>query len=148
MKRYVIKLTEEERDYLKRLINTGKASAKKLTHARILLAVEEGAEDTEGNGYKTLAAQLHVSTKTIERVRQRFATEGMESSLTRKTHSRTRPCKIQGEEEAHLVALTCSDPPVGQARWTLKLLADKLVSLEVIDSISPATVGRALKKTN
>jgi len=79
-------------------------------------------------------------------VRERCVAEGLESALNRKTHSRTKPCKIQGEEEAHLVALTCSVPPTGHARWTLKLLADELVSLEVIDSVSPATVGRALKK--
>ncbi len=149
MAKYTAKLELNERQYLLSLINKGKGSAKKLTHARIILAIDEG----DGNNGKIrplaeIAEQLHVSVKTIERVRKTLVEEGLDRALNRKKHSRVRKAIIHGEEEAKLIAIACSNPPPGQARWTLKLLAGRMVELEIVDSVSPTTVGRALKKTN
>ncbi len=96
--------------------------------------------------YESIAKQLHVSIKTVERVRKRFVEEGVDSAINRKNHSRAKPSIFKGEEEAQLIVMACSNPPVGRSRWTLKLLADKLISLDVVESVSPSTVGRALKK--
>ena len=146
MEKYVVRLTQNERDDLLSLIKTGKASAAKLTHARIILATDENNTDQPKIDTE-VAKELHVSSKTVARTRQRFVEEGLESALSRKPHSNTRPRKIDGEQEAHLIALSCSNPPDGRARWTLKLLASQLIELEIVDSISPATVSRVLKKT-
>lgn len=146
-KKYLVTLTEKERTELISLIKTGKASAKKLTHARIVLATDESDSAAKKKTDSEIGKELHVSAKTVSRIRQQFVVEGLESCLLRRLHSNFRPRKIDGEQEAHLVALTCSDPPEGRARWTLKLLANQLVELEVIDEISSSTVGRTLKKT-
>lgn len=149
MAKYTAKLDLEERTYLLSLINKGKGAAKKLTHARIILAIDESEANT-GNikPLKDIAEQLHVSVKTIERIRKTLVEEGLDKALNRKKHTRSRTPIIQGQEEAQLIALTCSNPPPGQSRWTLKLLADRMVSLDIVESVSPTTVGRALKKTN
>lgn len=146
MEKYVVRLSEEERTNLLGLIKKGKSAAYKLTHARILLEADEDNGPIKTD--KTIAEQLHVGLKTVKRVRQRFVEEGMDAALSRKPHSRTRPKVLNGEEEAHLIALACSSPPEGRARWTLKLLSDRLVEMEVVDAVSAATVGRTLKKTN
>jgi len=146
MERYVVKLTQDERINLLLLVKTGKASAAKLTHARIILATDEN--NTDKTPYDTkVSKELHVSSRTVARTRQRFVEEGLESALSRKPHSNTRPRKIDGDQEAHLIALSCSTPPAGRSRWTLKLLANHLIELEIIDSVSLATVSRVLKKT-
>jgi len=146
MERYVVKLTQDERINLLLLVKTGKASAAKLTHARIILATDEN--NTDKTPYDTkVSKELHVSSRTVARTRQRFVEEGLESALSRKPHSNTRPRKIDGDQEAHLIALSCSTPPAGRSRWTLKLLANHLIELEIIDSVSSATVSRVLKKT-
>lgn len=146
-KRYVVRVTEEERTALLLLIKTGKAAAKKLEHARIVLATDESDNNaTKKRTDSEIGEELHVSKKTVGRIRQRFVEEGLESCLSRKPHSGYKPYKIDGEQEAHLVALSCSKPPQGRARWTLKLLAAQLVGLEIMDDVSPATVGRTLKK--
>ena len=146
MERYVVKLTQDERANLLLLVKTGKASAAKLTHARIILATDEN--NTDKTPYDTkVSKELHVSSRTVARTRQRFVEEGLESALSRKPHSNTRPRKIDGDQEAHLIALSCSTPPAGRSRWTLKLLANHLIELEIIDSVSSATVSRVLKKT-
>lgn len=88
-----------------------------------------------------------MSSKTVARIRQRFVEEGLESALSRRPHANPKSRKIDGEREAHLVALCCSTPPEGRSRWTLKLLANKLIALEIIDSVSSTTIGRVLKKT-
>lgn len=146
MERYTVKLTQDERVNLLLLVKTGKAPAAKLTHARIILATDENNTDKTPCDTK-VSKELHVSSRTVARTRQRFVEEGLESALSRKPHSNTRPRKIDGDQEAHLIALSCSAPPSGRARWTLKLLANHLIELEIIDSVSSATISRVLKKT-
>ena len=147
MKRYKVTLTAEERQHLHDLIAVGKAAARKLTHARILLkadAAEGGPAWQDGR----IAEALEVSTDTVERVRRRFVEQGLDAALDRKQRERPpRQVKLDGRAEARLIALACSPPPDGRAVWTMQLLADKLVELEVVDSISDETVRLALKKT-
>ena len=145
-KRYKVKLTEEEREALRSLISQGKASARKLSHARILLAADEG----EGKGSKDaeISNSIRVSVPTIERVRQRFVLEGMSSALEHKKPVRSRTSILDGRAEAKLTQLACSGAPEGRSRWTLKLLADELVKLEVVESIGIETLRRSLKKMN
>jgi transposase len=148
MKRYRVTLDAEERQHLHDLIAAGKAAARKLTHARILLkadAAEGGPAWQDGR----IADALEVSTDTVERVRRRFVEQGLDAALDRKQRERPpRQVKLDGRAEARLIALACSPPPDGRAVWTMQLLADKLVELEVVDSISDETVRLALKKTS
>lgn len=148
MEKYIVKLTKEERTNLLSLIKKGKASAPKLTHARILLETDEGPYAETKKTDEKIAEQLHVGVKTVKRRRKQFVEEGLEAALSRKPHLKRGRKKISGEEEAHLIALCCSVPPEGRSRWTLKLLSTRLVEMEIVDSVSPSTVGRALKKTN
>ena len=147
MKRYKVTLAAEERQQLHDLIAAGKAAARKLTHARILLkadAADGGPAWPDGR----IADALEVSTATVERVRQRFVEQGLDAALDRKHRERpAREIKLDGRAEAQLIALACSAPPEGRATWTMQLLADKLVELDVVDSISDETVRLALKKT-
>ena len=146
MEKYIVKLTQEERVDLLRLIKKGKSAARKLAHARILLEVDEATPNQPYKTDKAVGNLLHTSDKTIHRIRQRFVDEGLEAALERKAHTNYRPCKIQGDEEARLIALCCSAAPEGRCRWTLSLLADELVALKVLDDVSRATVGRSLQK--
>ncbi len=150
MDKYIVNLTKEERENLSSLTKTGKHAASKILHARILLACDEG--DYADSGFmktdEEVANLLDISAITVKRVRKRLVEDGLEAALMRKKHTRTRPGKIMGEEEAHLIALCCSPPPPGRKSWTLNLLSDRLVSMEVVESVSPATVSRVLKKTN
>jgi transposase len=141
---YEVNLSQSERDHLENLISTGSEKARKLARARILLKANEGWTDPE------IARSVDVGIATVERTRKKYATEGLDSALNRKPTSRQQERKIDGAAEAHLIALTCSNPPEGYARWTLQLLAEHLVQLEQvdIDSVSTETVRRALKKTN
>jgi transposase len=146
-KKYKVTLSADEREQLNKLISTGKAAARKLAHARILLACEEsdecrGASDTE------VATAVRVSRPTVERVRKAFVEEGLERALNAKRPRQTRPPAFDGESEAKLIALACSAPPEGRSRWTLRLLADRLVELNVFDSVSYETVRQTLKKTS
>ncbi len=146
-KKYKITLAEDELDYLKQLISKGKASARKITHAQILLHANEGVpeealKDTE------IAKAIRISCLTVERVRKRFVEEGLESALNPKVQIRRRAKKLDGEAEAFLVATACSTAPVGYKDWTLQLLSNKLVECEIVDSISIETVRQTLKKTN
>jgi transposase len=147
MKRYKVTLEAQERQHLHDLIAAGTAAARKLTHARILLkadAADGGPAWPDGQ----IADGLEVSVATVERVRQRFVEEGLDAALDRKRRERpAREVKLDGRAEARLIALACSAPPEGRAVWTMRLLADKLVELEVVDSISDETVRLALKKT-
>ena len=147
MKRFNVTLDAEERQLLHDLIAAGQAAARKLAHARILLkadAADGGPAWPDGR----IADALEVSTDTVERVRQRFVDLGLDAALDRKRRERPpREIKLDGRAEAQLIALACSAPPEGRATWTMKLLADKLVELEVVDSISDETVRLALKKT-
>ncbi len=145
MEKYIVKLDIEEREYLLALIKVGQAAAYKLTHARILLSADESQGETTLDA--EIGRQLHVYERTVHRIRKRFVEEGLESAIGRKPMKK-RGRKIDGEKEARLVTIACSAPPQGSGRWTLKLLANKMVELEIFDSVSPATIGRTLKKTN
>ena len=147
MKKYIVKLTEQECEELEQMISTGKHSARKLMHARILLKADESAEGPHWTDEQICEA-IGASLSTIGRVRQQFVEEGVEAAISRRKGSGIRDLKIDGECEAHLVALTCSAAPEGHKRWTLRMLADKMVKLEYIDSISYETVRRTLKKMN
>ena len=146
-KKYPVILSDTERDDLKRLIATGTAPARKLTHARILLKADEGAE---GAGWvdEKVADAVEVSQPTVSRVRKQYFEESLEAALNRRPPKREYHRKLDGEQEARLVALACSQPPEGHARWSLRMLADRLVELEIVEDISHQTVRRTLKKTN
>ena len=147
MKKYIVTLTAEERQNLLDLIASGKGAAKKLAHARILLKADAspgGPAWADG----PIAQAIEVSIATVERVRQRFVEQGLEAALVRKPQDRpSRDLTLDGRAEARLIALACTPPPEGRAVWTMQLLADKLVELEVVASVSDETVRRTLKKT-
>lgn len=145
-KTYVVRLTDEERVDLTRMVDAGKAAAYRIKHANILLKVDaDGPNWTD----EQAAEAFGCHGNTVRNVRRRFVEEGLISALQRKRQQRpSRPRKLDGEAEARLIALRCGEPPEGFARWTLHLLADKLVELEVVDSISHETVRQTLKKTN
>ena len=147
-KRYVVRLEGSERERLQRLVSVGKGAARKLTHARVLLQADQSA-DGPGWTDERIAEGLGVSTRTVESIRQRCVEEGLEAALERK--QRCRPAVerlLDGAKEARLIAVSCSKPPEGRRRWTLRLLADRLVELKIVDSICYETVRRALKKTS
>jgi transposase len=147
MKRYKVTLEAEERQQLHDLIAAGRAAARKLSHARILLKADAADGGPAWPDYR-IADALEVSTATVERVRQRFVEQGLDAALDRKHRERpAREIKLDGRAEAQLIALACSPPPEGWATWTMQLLADKLVELDVVGSISDETVRLALKKT-
>ena len=148
MNKYKVTLTAEECQQLHDLIRAGKAAAKKLTHARILLKAD-AAEGGPAWPDERIAEALDVSTDTIGRVRQRFVEEGLEAALVRKKQERpSRERTLDGRAEARLIALACSAPPTGRKAWTLRLLADRLVELEIVETVSHETVRRVLKKTS
>ncbi len=142
-KKYIVDLTDEEREELETLISSGVAPARKLTRARILLKADEDWTD------KAISEALDVGTATVERTRKRFVEWGGISAIERRKPRRRYERKLDGDAEARLVALACSAPPEGRERWTLKLLAEKIVTLEAVDieSVSYETVRRVLKKT-
>jgi transposase len=147
MKKYKVTLTSEEHQQLHELISAGKASAKKLAHARILLKADASPGGPAWTDAR-IAQAAEVSVATVERVRQRFVEQGFEAALVRKQQDRpSRERKLDGAAEARLIALACSRPPDGRACWTMQLLADQLVELEVVDAVSDETVRRTLKKT-
>jgi hypothetical protein len=146
-KKYLVTLTSEERDHLTGLVSAGKRSALTITRARILLKADQ-ADGGPAWEDARIAEALDCGPRTVERVRQRFVECGLERALGRKPQDRpSRERKFDGAAEARLIALACSAPPTGRARWTMKLLADKLVELEVFDAVSDETVRRVLKKT-
>ena len=146
-KRYRVTLTHEERGQLRQMISRGKGDARKLAHARILLQ----ADEAEGGPRRTdeqIASALDASTRTVERVRERFVEQGLDAALLPRPTKRVYARKLDGRQEARLIALACSKPPAGKKRWTLRMLADEMVELEVIDSLSHETVRQALKKAS
>jgi Homeodomain-like domain len=143
---YRVVLTDEQRAALRSLVGTGIAPARMLTRARILLKADHG-EGGPGWSDAAIAGALDVNPSTVLRVRRRFATEGLAATLARKRPDRMYARALDGAAEAHLVALTCSAPPAGQARWTLRLLADESIRLEVVKAVSHETVRRTLKQT-
>jgi transposase len=147
MKKYRVTLAAGEREHLHGLLAAGKAAAKRLAHARVLLKAD-AADGGPAWPDARIAEAVEVSTRTVERVRQRFVEQGLEAALGRKRQGRpSRGRKLDGAAEARLVALACSEPPDGRDCWTMQLLADRLVALEVVDSVSDETVRRTLKKT-
>jgi len=147
MKKYKVTLTKEEIDELKSMTQKGKRSARVLKNALILLNVDEG-EYGPGKTDQDVAEVLQVTTRTLENIRKRFVEEGLEAALGGKPRHRSYDRKMDGEAEAHLIALSCSEPPEGFSRWSLRLLADKMVALDYVDYLSHETVRRVLKKTN
>jgi transposase len=143
-KRYIVRLRPEERAQLEALVSKGSASARKIAHAQILLKVDaDGPKWTD----EQAAEAFNVHANTVREVRERFVFEGLESALNRKKHPPREP-KLDGAKEAKLIAVACSQPPEGRVRWTLRLLAGRLVELQVVDSISHETVRQTLKKTS
>ena len=141
-------LTGEDRGTLEGLIAGGHAPARRLTHARILLKADEG-EDAPGEAWPDtkIADALHISRSTVSRVRERFVAEGLEAALVHRKPKNTKPKKLDGSQEAHLIALACSEPPKGKKRWSVRLLAERFVRLECAEEpISRELVRRTLKK--
>src|ERR1700682_6370356 len=147
MKVYRVKLTCEERAELQALLSKGKAAARTLTHARILLKTDEGVDGPRLTDDE-IAEAVEVNRSTVERVRIRCVEGGAAAALRPRPSRQVHPRKLDGVQEAHLVTLACSPAPKGRARWSLRLLADKLVELEVVDDVSYETVRQTLKKTN
>jgi hypothetical protein len=146
-KRYKVTLIDEERHKLLAVISKGKAAAHKLTRARILLQADQGPQGPAWSDEQMQQA-LHVGRMTVERTRKAFVEQGIEAALSRKQRSIPGNQKFDGAKEAHLIAVACSTPPKGQKRWTLQLLADKMIELEHFASISSETIRQHLKKTN
>lgn len=138
--KYVVDLSEEEEQRLRKIISRGKVSARRAARARMLLKANEGLSDEQ------VAAALEVGSATVGRIRQRFVEEGLELALKDKPRP-GQPRKLNGKQEAHLIAVACSDPPEGRARWTLRVLAGKVVELGFSESICHETVRQILKKT-
>jgi transposase len=142
-KKYVVDLSEEERSALEQLVRCGKHSARKIRWAHVLLKSDAGWTDEK------ICEALDINVSTVKRVRQRFVEEGMDVALgARSRKPKPYRRKLDGEKEARLIALACSEPPEGQTRWTLRMLADKMVQLCYVETICHETVRQALKKTN
>jgi len=147
VEKYKVTLTDEERHGLQDVVRKGKAAARRLTHARILLLADE-SDGRNGPSDEEIAETLHAGPRTIARVRKRFVTEGIEQAI----EHRPQPCrpdkiKLSKDAEQQLLKLACTDPPDGRGSWTLELLADRLVRLRQVDAVSRETVRKALKKT-
>ena len=139
MKRYIVDLTPEERTQVHTLCHTGKVSARKLNRAHALLLADEDTPDEE------IAETLHIGLSTVERIRKRFVEGGLPAALNERPRAGGKPM-LNGKQEAYLVALACSTPPDGRKRWTMQLLADRLVSVGVVETISDETVRVTLKR--
>lgn len=147
MKKYIVTLTEDEREVLGKLTSKGKHKSQRILNALILLGCDVGEFQTKRSTNEEMARVLNISMKKIDRVKRRFVEEGLDVALNGSKGGRIYAKKADGDFEAHLVALSCTDPPEGFARWSLRLLADRVVELEYIDSVSHETVRRILKKT-
>jgi len=148
VKKYVVKLSAAERERLESVIPGGKRLARKLTKARILLKADVGDAGDAWSDSR-IASALDTSLASVARARQQLVEEGFEAVLTRKhSPASARPRVFDGAAEANLIALACSDPPRGRARWTLRLLEDKVVDLNIVARVSDNTIGRTLKKTS
>ena len=148
MKKYIVRLSREERNSLKSLVSSGKGPARMFTRARILLKADVG-EGGPGWPDEKIAEALDVTIQTIERVRKQLVEDGLEAVLNRRKYvQKVSRKKLDGDAEAHLIALACSETPEGYTRWSLRLLADRMVELGYIESISHEAVRRVLKKTN
>ena len=148
MSKYIVTLTKEERELLCGLASKGEHKSQKILNALILLGCDAGDFQTNRSTNEEIAKVLNISMKKIDRVKKRFVEEGFDIALDKRKADRIYTKKADGDFEAHLIALSCGDPPEGFSRWSLRLLADKAVELEYIDSISHEAVRRILKKTN
>jgi transposase len=146
-KKYIVTLTESERQTLQAMLSRGKAAARKLVHARILLKADAGADGPAWSDDQ-IAEGVEVGRATVERVRREFVEEGFDAALERRQPRRLYERALDGDGEAHLIALACQKPPEGRSRWTLRLLAERMVQLEYVEQLSYQTVRRTLKKTN
>lgn len=144
-KKYIVRLNEQERTELEELTSKGKAAAYKIKHANVLLKADaDGPNWTD----EQISEAFSLSTKAVGQIRQRLVERGLKAAINRKTQERpSRYSKFDGQAEAKLIALSCSSPPEGNARWTFRLLADKAVELQIVDSVSHETVRQTLKKT-
>jgi len=147
MKKYIVTLTKDERETLRALTSKGKHKSQKILNALILLGCDEGKYQIKRSTNEEIAHILNISMRKIDRVKERFVSESIEVALNGRKRNRIYDKKADGDFEAHLVAVSCGEPPEGFARWSLRLLADKVVELEYIDSISHETVRSILKKT-
>jgi len=145
-KKYIVRLTSQERRELQEMVKKGKAAAYKRLHAQILLKADI-SEEGEGWGDARISESFDTSVRTVERVRQRLVEQGIDAAINRAKQHKVRRRVLDGEQEAHLVALSCSEPPDGRAHWTMQLLADKMVELKYVESVSDETVRKVLKKT-
>lgn len=141
-KTYEVTLSAEERAGLKKKLSSGQASARILKRAAILLKADEGLKDT------SIAKEVMVGRATVERIRKRFCKEGLAKVLKNPSPKRSYKRKFDGEQEAHVIAVACSAPPEGLAKWSLRLLADRVVELEIVEDLSPETLRQLLKKIN
>lgn len=146
--RYKVTLVEGERRELEQIVTKGRHNSQKVLNALILLKVDEGRFQTRKVTNEAIADVLPVSLRKIDRIKQRFVEEGLDAALDKRKADRVYERKTDGDFEAHLVALSCSKPPAGHARWSLRLLADRMVELEYVDTVSYETVRRVLKKTS
>lgn len=146
-KKYVVTLTPAEREYLQQLTSKGKNPVYKVNHARILLKADTSQAE-EGWADSAIARAFDISISTIERVRRRFVEEGIEKALGRHEPKSRKARRLDGEQEAYLITLACSEPPEGQGRWTLRMLADYMVDWGYVEAVSHETVRQTLKKTN
>jgi hypothetical protein len=148
MIKYTIKLTKEEVSDLQKIVNKGSHSTQTYRAAYILLNVDEGDFSLGKITNERICEVLKISMRTIDRVKKKLVEHGIDAALERVTGSRIYERKVDGDTEAKLLALSCNEPPKGYAKWSLRMLADKMVELEYIDGISHVTVGKVLKKTN
>lgn len=148
MIKYKVTLTQQEREELQEITKKGSHRSQKVLNALILLNCDVGEFQNNKSINETISNVLHISMKKIDRVKKRFVEEGLDVALEGRKGERVYKKKADGDFEAHLVALSCSDPPEGFSRWSLRLLADRVVELEYIDGISHETVRQVLKKTN
>lgn len=146
-KKYIVRLTETERRELENIVHKGKAAAQKRLHAQILLKADV-SEHGEKWRDKQISEAFGVSTRTVERVRERLVEKGLEAALNKAIPNRVKSKTLNGENEAHLIALTCGEAPDGRNRWTLRLLASKMVELNCVESVSHETIRQTLKKMN
>jgi transposase len=144
--RYQIVLTPEERTQLEKMTRDGKTPAKKFLYARALLLCDKGT--AAAWNVEDIAAALGVTSRTIEHLKKRFAESGIDEAFERKVSASSRTVKFDGNFEAHLIALACTEPPAGRTRWTVRLLADKMIEMQYVDTVSPMTVQYTLKKMN
>lgn len=146
MEKYIVRLTAQEREELTQLVSKGKTSARKIKHANILLKA-----DADGPAWldEEIATSFSIHTNTVHNIRERFVWDGLETALNhKKSLIPSRDKILDGQKEARLIALACTKPPAGCGRWTLRLIADKLVELNIVETISHETVRQALKKTS